>query len=711
MGNSFCDITEPDDRDFNRIKSLNFNIIATLLGWHKVEPQPGVFDFSYYDKFVSLAEKHDMRILFWLFPDWAPLWFTDMYPDCSWIRSDGLQAGGSCFNHPKYREHVRRFIENVVLRYKDRQALLAWDPCGEPYLRLDFMNAPEFPSHDGLYCYCQYTTVEFRQWLKKKYGCLEALNRAWRTLYTDWEQVKMPRFIIQYFPGWGIDGRLFMFDNNTDYQRFKIEVVRRLDPNHPVLAHMVHDGDSAISAVDLWGIAKHVDIYGLSLYPYWIQLSAGFLEASLPAMAVDKVRSASGGKSTWCTEKQTGPNVLNLTYRTNPPLPEDLWIWGWQAVAHGIKGISYYMWRPTPSGLEETGHGLANLNGSINERCREIARFGAVLHKYAHLFINSNPVPAEVAIYHSPRAKVIAYGEGNENLYTQSERGLYRALWRANIPVDFIANEQIISGGLSKYKVLYMPFAFTISREEGQRIREFVENGGAAFSEIWCAQKDEHGEVYREQPFAAIPGAGLDKVFHCRESWTEVKETSLKGRIPIKMVSESEAARSLPVGSELSGYACAEIVDLLEGGVAIAEFESGKPAIVIGKYGGGRTVYACSFLCNAFDKYLDVNNQKLFVDFAKWAGVQPPISISDAPEDCMIEARLLKNDQKRVLILLNHNIDREVTPEFSFNIPFQPKKATDLVTDSRVTYRTKNGRVALQLHLRPKSGTVILFSA
>ncbi len=33
------------------------------------------------------------------------------------------------------------------------------------------------------FCYCPSTQARFREWLKKKYGTLEALNKAWyRTL-------------------------------------------------------------------------------------------------------------------------------------------------------------------------------------------------------------------------------------------------------------------------------------------------------------------------------------------------------------------------------------------------------------------------------------------------------------------------------------------------------------------------------------------------
>lgn len=46
-------------------------------------------------------------------------------------------------------------------------------------------------------CHCEHCQAAFRIWLKKKYGTLENLNRAWWNYfwshtYTDWEQIHSP---------------------------------------------------------------------------------------------------------------------------------------------------------------------------------------------------------------------------------------------------------------------------------------------------------------------------------------------------------------------------------------------------------------------------------------------------------------------------------------------------------------------------------------
>ena len=63
-------------------------------------------------------------------------------------------------------------------------------------------------------------------------------------------------------------------------------------------------------------------------------------------------------------------------------------------------------------------------------------------------------------------------------------RGLYGVLWQSGLSADILVAEQLLSRDLKRYKVIYLPFAYTLSREEGARLKEYVESGGTLYAEL-----------------------------------------------------------------------------------------------------------------------------------------------------------------------------------------------------------------------------------
>ena len=89
-------------------------------------------------------------------------------------------------------------------------------------------------------CRCPQCQAAFRQWLKKKYGTLEALNHAWWNDFwahtvTDWEQIHAPGpegedgAFIQH-----LDWKRFVTDQVVDFAAAERDAVKAVDPTlHP----------------------------------------------------------------------------------------------------------------------------------------------------------------------------------------------------------------------------------------------------------------------------------------------------------------------------------------------------------------------------------------------------------------------------------------------------------------------------------------------
>jgi beta-galactosidase GanA len=86
---------------------------------------------------------------------------------------------------------------------------LGWDLWSEPSLinwaHVDWIQNAQF-------CYCPATQARFREWLRAKYGSLDALNRAWHRKFASWDDIEPPRFstILSYTDY--IDWKTFIYD-------------------------------------------------------------------------------------------------------------------------------------------------------------------------------------------------------------------------------------------------------------------------------------------------------------------------------------------------------------------------------------------------------------------------------------------------------------------------------------------------------------------
>ena len=110
--------------------------------------------------------------------DSAPEWVGRQHPDSLFVSSNGQairpeSSPGYCLDHPGVRKADLAFYEAVARRAGASPAFLGFDLWSEPHVinwaNPTYIQNPEF-------CFCRNTVARFREWLKKKYGTLDALN-------------------------------------------------------------------------------------------------------------------------------------------------------------------------------------------------------------------------------------------------------------------------------------------------------------------------------------------------------------------------------------------------------------------------------------------------------------------------------------------------------------------------------------------------------
>lgn len=705
-------------RDLEAIRNCGFNTVRCWVDWASGEPQPGDYRFEALDLLMTLAEEVGLKVIIQIYLDSAPDWLVKYYPDCRYVSADGVPidsqgAPGYCYDHPGVRSAAERFLTALASHVTSHPNFYAWDLWSEPHIvqwgYFDFLPQP------AVFCYCHHTAQRFRDWLRRKYGGdLAALNAAWYRQFSSWDVVLPPKFISLMSYTDYLDWLQFILEKLAQDLRWRHEVIRRVD-------HHITTSHSAVPSVltlpideqgspDDWLMARSVDIWGTSLYPKHV----GAKETQAPSFRsamLSSTRSACDANNApyWLGELQGGHGYVGMfaAHMTEA----DARSYTWHSLAHGAKGLCFYAWHPMSSGYESAGFGLAHLDGTPSERAIAAGAIARMVGQRMELFYRSKPPQAQAAICWDVYANMMwtCMRQPWHYIPSRSYIGAYRALYQAHVPADFVHVDEIAAGKLQRYRVLYLPFAFMLTRRAAEQIGAFVAEGGVALAEARTAWNDERGYCG-----LAVPGFGLEQVFGCRERGTQGVEENTP--IPIRIVRAHPLLPLLRPGDVLVGSRFQEALEpLTDNAVVIGEFEDGSPAIVAHRHGQGWAVFVGTLLSLAFYRFQDANSGKLLQGLLQAAGVEPPVKVTGVPEGVDIEPRLLEGvrDDGRpyaIFFAFNHSA-QELEPGFELKALADRCEVIDLATGEAVPHRIWDGRLGLRPRLRPTEVWVVIITA
>lgn len=263
---------------------------------------------------------------------------------------------------------------------------------------------------------------------------------------------------------------------------------------------------------------------------------------------------------------------------------------------------------------------------------------------------------------------------------------LYLALQHANIPVDFVDEDDLTEGGLAPYRVLYAT-APNIP-EEGQRgLAAWTRAGGTLVTVAGAGARGRYDE-----PCAAL--AGLSGIQEApRERLLVANLGSLK---PVgKVRGAAGEADAMGVRSALAGRPQA----------VEAAFDDGAPAIVQQAAGKGRVVHFAWMPGLSYAKSASGAKDRLPVGFSeairRWiawpttlAGIRPPV-VADAP---MVETPLLLSGKGAAVTLLNWTGEPLERLTLTLRVPFAVRSA-ESVKQGNLTFEKAEGGLSLSLPL------------
>jgi beta-galactosidase len=689
-------------RDLKQIKALGFNAVRCWIDWASGEPAPGQYRLDTLDVLLSLAEEEGLKVIVQVYMDSAPEWVGRQYPDSLFVSSNGQairpeSSPGYCIDHPAVRKADLAFYEAVARRGAASPAFLGFDLWSEPHVinwaNPTYISSPEF-------CFCPNTVARFREWLKKKYGTLDALNAAWYRRFASWEEVEPNRLstILSYSDY--VDWKRFIADKLGEDLRARYEAAKRGAPDRVATSHAAGVGLFSSphyweGQSDDWTMAAQVDHYGTSFYPK----HSAFVDRDVEwrGALLDFARSfgfANGGGGFWIGELQGGFGTVALN--VSPTVtPEDLRIWTWSALARGAKAICTYAYYPMSTGYESGGFGLIKLDGTITERARVAGGIARLVGEHSALFLASKPVPAEVAVVYNPlahfvggRQRATPYGgpQGEvAGIEQDSLLGVYRALFPSNVPLDYVHADHLEAAELARYKAVVLPYPLMMPAAAAAALREYVRAGGVLVAEARAGWNDERGHAAD-----TIPGLGLAEVVGARE--TDV-QTVAKGKAALRA---EDGLPGLQAGDVLPGRWYEESLEPAPGARVVARFGSGAPAAVVSTFGKGKALVLGSYVSAGYVSQPEEAGRRFFEGVVDWAGVRRPVAVSGDP----LEVRLLQSGREHLAFVFNHAL-RPAAAAVTVRIPLAGRTVVDLASGQAVPVTPTPDGFAWQAEVPP----------
>jgi|ECHnycMinimDraft_1075156.scaffolds.fasta_scaffold00146_11 beta-galactosidase len=696
-------------RDLRTMRELGFKFVRGWVNWRDSEPRPGDYDFQYLDRLFNFSSTIDMRVILQVYLEFAPDWLMREIPDSLYVSESGSKVipGGSpgvCLDSPKARSFAESFLRRLAEKAKGSDNFYAWDVWSEP-LTIQWVYQPS--QWRGLFCYCENSIRRFRDWISKRYGRVEALNRAWHRSYRGFDEVEPPRFVSLHYAKENLDWITFNLEKLRQDLEWRVRVIKGVDPDHPVTSH-THGGTSALANPlfgnpDDWEMAKVVDFWGTSLYPK--HAGRRREDPCLDSFVLDFTRSASqaSGKGFWIGELQGGQGVGGIRI-VDPVRPEEIAVWMWQSIAHGAMGLNIYHWYPMMLGYESSGYGLVNPDGSVTERARAAGSEAKLVEDYSQLLFSANQPKAEVGILYNVDAyKAMWILQPSEAIYrpggfrdvtliSGAMLGIYRTLWEESIPVDFVSLEQVERGNLG-YKLLFAPSSFAIRETFAKSLKEFVRGGGALYSDSRFGWIREDGFIDVE-----VPSYGLGEVLGGVEE--EVRSVD-KSTI---WITSDQVLPGLRRGDSVEGVAFESSLRTSTGEVG-GITEGGREVLVLNSYGKGISLYVGTNLGLAVESTGSASARRAISAVAERVGVNRPLRVlgSTIPR-ANVEFRTLSLGSETLLFAINYSWDK-VAIEVELNLS-EPSRAVELLRGSEVKLRGRR----LGLKLSPKGVQLIRLS-
>ncbi len=567
------------ETDLARFEEAGINTVSLgIFAWAKLEPREGEFCFDWMENIINRLYERGISVILATPSGARPHWMADKYPEVLRVNEMRQKAlfgarHNHCMTSPLYREKVGQINYLLAERFGNHPGVKMWHISNEY----------------GGECHCELCQQAFREWLKKKYQTIDALNDAWCTAfwshtYDDFEQVESPSPLGETsIMGLILDWHRFVSDQTIDFMEKEIDALRKAGAGQPVTANLMYH----FGGIDYFRLAQKIDVASWDSYPTWHK-KPEWETARDTAFWHDVIRSL---KRKPFLMLESCPGATNWQGVSKLKKPGMVAAASLQSIAHGADGALYFQMRKSRGG-EEKFHGavIDHYDGNDTRTFRDVAETGEMLARLGE--VSGTETCARAAVlydWENRWALEGSKGPRNDGLYYEEcvEKS-YRALRRLGVNVDVI--DQTFD--LSDYRFVAAPMEYLFRPGFEKKVRDYVEKGGIFVMTYWSGVVDENdccflgGTPYGLMDVLGLRSEEIDALYDWEENTVCQTEEGLAG------MKES--------------YTCKYLCQLVkpDGAQTLMvygkDFYAGLPALLKNDFGKGHAYYVCADMEQGF---------------------------------------------------------------------------------------------------------------
>lgn len=497
------------DEDVALMRQAGVNLVSVgIFSWALLEPREGEFDFAWLDELLDLLHANGIAVDLGTPTVVPPAWFYATYPQARVVTADGTVVGPGSRgmvspSSPEYRAAIVRIAGELARRYAQHPAVVLWHvhneygaPVGEDF-------SPQ-------------SVAAFREWLRARYGTLDALNAAWGTAFWGqgvgaWEHVSAPAATASTpNPAQRLDFARFTDDQLRACFVLERDTIRAHAPQPITTNVMAHQSYNT----DLWRWAREMDVVADDHY-LWSPDPDAHVGLALSA---DLTRSVAGGEPWILMEHST--SAVNWQGHNIAKRPGEMHRNALTHLGRGADAIMFFQWRASRSGAEKFHSAMLPHAGTDSRVFREVVDLGAKLGRLAE--VRGSKVRADVAVlydWESLWAQDLEWRPSDVLGFRERVRAYYERLWLDGVTVDFAHPEDDLSG----YRLVVAPASYLVTQAAGKNLSDYVAGGGTLLVSCFAGVVDEHDAVHEGgfgAPLRAALGVTVEEFLPVREQDT-----------------------------------------------------------------------------------------------------------------------------------------------------------------------------------------------
>lgn len=472
------------DKDVLRCKSLGVNVLrAGEFAWGKMEPKEGEFDFTQLLRVVDKLYENGIYTVMCTPSATPPRWLLNKYPETRMVMHDLIRADVSsrchtCKTSAVMREKNRIIVTKMAKTFARHKGIIGWQIDNEI-----------FPYSNG--CYCENCKAAFREWLKEKFGSIEALNQAWgmtrwSLCYDGFADIEPP------YPNQWRHPSLRKAWHDFQCRQIKTYVDEQADILHSYGCQNVGTDMMAQNYLSYYDVNEKLDV---------VQFNHYNPAKDLPetAFSYDFLRSVKD-KPFWVTETQVGWNgseYAECGYRPAGNCYANTWL----PVAKGSEMNLYWLFRTHPNG-HELAHGALYSSAGRAYRVSEEVRRAAEDFAKCESILTETKIKSKIALHYSSTAmnSFEAAPLIKDFDYRATLIKKYYSAFR-HYNIDVIDTPHALEG----YEVVISPFLSTVN-ENGlkERVVAWVKAGGTWIVGPMSDIMDNNVSKYTSAPYSFL---------------------------------------------------------------------------------------------------------------------------------------------------------------------------------------------------------------